>query len=192
MRFRPPTPGRRSSADRLPFCRRLVASQPLGAFCWVGPVRAACHVRWPPIPTSKVTFSSSPSQTRRSTPSNARTSSARRWSTDEWNLYLVNCRSACFSCVVWSGWSGYRPGPTDRDRLRLPDGGGPDLGSGGGRRSCIGRLCRARVRCQRSRPRVRPTGVLEDMVVLGLVLGTAVLARDDRLTWALGRTSGAW
>lgn len=143
-------------------------------------------------PPSHVTFSSSPFTDEAFNNVNARNFvQLGRWSTDEWNLYLVNlpfsliealwfqlvgvgivqarlvtiaCVSLAAAALVWS--------------LRGAVGRGAALFAGlafatSGLVLFYGRLA-----------------FLEDMVVLGLMLGTAVLARDDRLTLRWGVLSG--
>ena len=143
-------------------------------------------------PASKVTFSSSPFTDEAFNTVNARNFvQLGRWSTDEWNLYLVNlpfslleaawfhlagvgivqarlvaitCVSLAATSLVWS--------------LRGSVGRAAALFAGiafatSGLVLAYGRLA-----------------FLEDMVVLGLTLGTAVLARDDRLTVRWGALSG--
>ena len=144
-------------------------------------------------PPSRVTFSSSPFTDEAFNTVNARNLvQLGRWSTDGWNLYLVNlpfsllqaawfslvgvgivqarlvaiaCVSLAATVLVWG--------------LRGAVGRAPAVFAGlafasSGLVLVYGRLA-----------------FLEDLVVLGLVLGTAVLARDDRLSLRWGAVSGA-
>jgi 4-amino-4-deoxy-L-arabinose transferase-like glycosyltransferase len=145
-------------------------------------------------PTSKVTFSSSPFTDEAFNTVNARNVvQLGRWSTDEWNLYLVNLPFSLLQ-AAWFGLVGV--GIVQARLIAI---------------ACVSLTAAALIWDLRGvvdRASAVFAGLafaasglvlvygrlafLEDMVVLGLVLGTAVLARDDRLTWRWGALSGAW
>ena len=144
-------------------------------------------------PAAHVTFSVSPFTDEAFNAVNARNSvQLGPWSTDEWNLYLVNLP---FSLVEAAAFRILGVGMTE---ARLPMIVCVSTTAGAivwGLRGLVGRggalFAGLAFACSSLVLYYGRLAFLEDLVVLALALGTLVLARDGRLTVRWGMVSGA-
>ena len=144
-------------------------------------------------PPSRMTFSSSPFTDEAFNTVNARNLvQLGTWSTDEWNLHLVNLPfSVARGDRLPTRGRRLDPGPPPRHCLRGPDGRGPRLGPCA--RSPVGRLALLAGLAFATSGLVLFYGRLayvEDLVVLALTIGTLVIVTDRRLTLRWGLLSG--